>query len=608
MAGVNVKVGVSGVAQFKADITKTKDSLKTLDAQLALNEKQFRNTGDAEEYMRTKAEKLKEKLEAQKSIAESAQTALENMTKNGVDKSSKSFQDMLRTLVQVKSDMLDTETQIKSVGTSAETASTDTEKMNEELKNVGKNVSWENVTSSISKITDGMEKAARTAIRMGKNIARSMMDSTEWADDLLTRSTQFGIGVEELQKMERVAEFVDTEVDTILTARDRLAKNHGNLSEALGITEDGKSMDDLFWEAGNAIMAMTDEMEQSEAAQKVFGKSWRELAPLFAKGRTEYESMMESQNVLTKEQVEKLGKADDAIKSVKQQVEQMKNEFWANNADKVTDMLQWLVDHKEEVKNALIVIGGGFGLLKLAEHAANLIKLKEGLKTLGLFGGAGGGGLGGVGQTIGAEAGSSFLSSLKAGLPGVIGASLIAAGFAWAAGQRNNNPEAVRGTEANLMSQTGNADSLLADYILAQKAMQEIDIVNAAWEEVEALQNRIDETREALLANEHGQDALNSYSDWRQEHSYGNMDWVLPESLQRMTEVAETLAGTTDEQNQTNNSLTGAVGKLEGLPAAIARAVENADIRAEVDIVSAGTAMTPVMNQMLASMFRRQYQ
>ena len=606
MAGVNVKVGVSGVAQFKADIKKTKDSLKTLDAQLALNEKQFRSTGDAEEYMKTKAEKLKEKLEAQKLIAESAQTALENMSNNGIDKSSKAFQDMLRTLVQVKSDMIDTETQIKSVGTSAESASTDTKTMNEELKNVGKNVSWENVTSSLSKITDGMERAARTAIRMGKYVARSMMDSTEWADDLLTRSAQFGIGVEELQKMERVAEFVDTEVDAILTARDKLAKNQGNLAEVLGISTEGKSMEDLFWEAGDAINAMSDEMERSEAAQKIFGRSWRELAPMFAKGRTEYESMLNSQNVLTAEQVEKLGKADDAIKSVKQQVEQMKNEFWAENADKITDMLQWLVDNKDDVKNALIVIGGGFGLLKLAEHAANLIKLKEGLKTLGLFGGAGGGGMGGVGPTIGAEAGSSFLSALKEGLPGVMGASLIAAGFAWAAGQRNNNPEAVRGTEANLVAQTGNADSLLADYILAQKAMQDIDIVNAAYEEVEALQNRIDETRAALLANEHGAEALSSYSDWRQEHSYGNMDWVLPESLQRMTEVAETLAGTTDEQNQTNNSLSGAVGKLEGLPGQIARAIENADIRAEVDLVTAGNALTPVMGAIMGSVIRRQ--
>ena len=45
-SGVNVKMGVSGVSQFRADIKKTQDSLKTLDESLKLNEKQFKQTGD----------------------------------------------------------------------------------------------------------------------------------------------------------------------------------------------------------------------------------------------------------------------------------------------------------------------------------------------------------------------------------------------------------------------------------------------------------------------------------------------------------------------------------------------------------------------------------
>ena len=51
--GVNVKLGVSGISQFKADIREAKDSIKTLDAQLALTEKQFKATGDKEEYLKT---------------------------------------------------------------------------------------------------------------------------------------------------------------------------------------------------------------------------------------------------------------------------------------------------------------------------------------------------------------------------------------------------------------------------------------------------------------------------------------------------------------------------------------------------------------------------
>ena len=41
-SGVNVKMGVSGVAQFKQSMNQAKQAVKTLDAQLALNEKQFK--------------------------------------------------------------------------------------------------------------------------------------------------------------------------------------------------------------------------------------------------------------------------------------------------------------------------------------------------------------------------------------------------------------------------------------------------------------------------------------------------------------------------------------------------------------------------------------
>ena len=67
--GVNVKMGVSGVAQFKQSINQAKQNMKTLDAQLALTEKQYKATGDAETYMQQKTEQLKAKLEEQKAIA-----------------------------------------------------------------------------------------------------------------------------------------------------------------------------------------------------------------------------------------------------------------------------------------------------------------------------------------------------------------------------------------------------------------------------------------------------------------------------------------------------------------------------------------------------------
>ena len=54
--GVNVKMGVEGVAQFKQNMKTAQTAVKTLDEQLKLNEKQFKATGDAEQYMQEKSE------------------------------------------------------------------------------------------------------------------------------------------------------------------------------------------------------------------------------------------------------------------------------------------------------------------------------------------------------------------------------------------------------------------------------------------------------------------------------------------------------------------------------------------------------------------------
>ena len=59
MAGINVKIGVTGISQFKRNIKVAQNSVKTLDQQLAINEKQFKATGDAEAYMQQKTELLK---------------------------------------------------------------------------------------------------------------------------------------------------------------------------------------------------------------------------------------------------------------------------------------------------------------------------------------------------------------------------------------------------------------------------------------------------------------------------------------------------------------------------------------------------------------------
>ena len=414
---VNAELGID-VADFNKGITSAKEQLKTFDAALRYAEASLNATGDAESAMTTKSEALRGKLEAQTKIVNQYTDALQKMNANGVDKTSAGYQKMQRDLLNAKAAMMNTKAQINGLNTSQQAASKSAEDLATNVGKIGKNVSLQTVADGVNKLTTSLERGARAAIRIGKNIARSAMDSTGYADDLTTRSTQYGIDVETLQRMEKVASYIDTDVDAIISARDRMSKNRSSLAELLGISTDGKSVDDVFWEAGEAIMNLGEGFDQNEYAMKIFGRGWRELLPLFTAGREEYEALMESQDVLTEDQVKSLAQADDAIKSIQQQIDLMKNQFWADNAENITGLLQWIVDNKESVVAALTAIATGFGLLKVGEFALNITKIVNGLRDLGILGGGDGGAptvqpTGGTGGTGG---GSGWLSGLGAGL------------------------------------------------------------------------------------------------------------------------------------------------------------------------------------------------
>lgn len=574
MAGTSVKLGVE-YSQFKQGMNEAQASVKTLSAALKANESQLKLTGDQEVYLKNKAQLLNQQIEAQKSVVANAMKALQEMENKGVKPTDSSYQ-KLKTSVYNATDQLNKmQTELKDVETGADNAGKEAGEMNTELQNIGKNVAWGNVAEGLDSITRKLESGARAAVNFGKKVLSSAKDSTQWADDLTSTVKMYadmGLTNDSLQRMQKVEDFIDTPVEAILNAKARMQKATANkggvkaFEEILGINLNGQKMDDLFWETGEAILGMGEAFDKEAAAQQIFGRSWRELMPLFMTGRDEYEKMLEEQNVLTDEQVQSLAEADDALKKAEQQIADLKNQFWAENADKITGLMGWFVEHREDVVTALTAIGGAFGLLKLGSVAANLMKIISGFKTLGVIQG---------GEAAAAATGGSIFARAKSAMSldsiaGAGGLATIALAFKWAANQRTNNAAAVRGTDENLAAQSAGAESLLADYIRAQQAMANMDW-DAAAEVFEAAQKNVTESYDKLMAAEGGEAALQAYSDWRQEHSLGNMDWEMPENIARMTQTMEdSFAG----QRQSNSEVTAALGNLEGLPAAMSAAVQ----------------------------------
>lgn len=453
MAGVNVKMSVDS-SSFTSGLKEARESVKTLDEELKLNEKQLKAVGDAEIYASNKSKLLNEQMEAQKKVVAGIQGQLQEMKDRGVDEASTAYQKLERSLYSATGKMMDIQSEINNLATNEKDAAKEADNLDTNVRKIGKGVALQNLASGLKDITDKLESGAKAAINFGKKVARSAMDSTEWADDILTRSLQYGIDAETLQRMENAAAYIDTDVDTILAAKTRLGKNKDNLVELLGVDANGRTIDEVFWDAGAAIMAMTDEFEREEAAQKVFGRGWKELVPLFTAGQEEYEEMLAAQNVLTNEQVEKLGEADDQFKQIQQEIALLKNQFWAENSDTIIELLQWVIDNKDAVVIALGAIGTAFAALKVGELALDIRKVVTGFKDIMHLGGAGAGAgasggaaaAGGGSATGGAAAtggGAAAKTSLGAWLLdglgisgwGLAGGATITAGIVYAGGK-----------------------------------------------------------------------------------------------------------------------------------------------------------------------------
>ena len=216
---------------------------------------------------------------------------------------------------------------------------------------------------------------------------------------------------------------------------------------------------DVFWDAGEALKNYGDEVERDAMAQKIFGRSWQELMPLFLAGRKEYEDTLAKQNVVSEDSVKKLNDLDDALQRLDQDYQATKQTLLATVApafttvgntvadvmekvnaylqtpegqeklealreaaeelfddltdseaidaadvvggalDSVKEALLWIKDNKDTVVTAIKAIGGAFLALKAAEVVGGLAQGAVALKNL-LGGNSGGGVSAGAGKAL----------------------------------------------------------------------------------------------------------------------------------------------------------------------------------------------------------------
>ena len=497
---VNVKLGVD-LGSFNSNINQAKEQIKSFDAALKYAESSFKATGDAEAAMTTKTQALNGKLQTQKSMVQQYSTALQQMANAGIDPMSTSYQKLQTQMLNAQAAMMDTQAELNELDGSQKKAADSADDLTKSVNSIGKKISLDQVIGGINRITDGLENAGRKAVQLGEQIFSSVMDKARWADDTQTMALMYGIDLDTFMRMQKlVTNGLDTSVDAILTAQTKLKKGIGSESKAvmevlgeLGLSTRGwkktdfgsyftvstlKDSTELFWEAGRALMALGNEYDKEAAAQTLFGRSWKELIPLFKeyKSLEEYNAALDGVTVSSEEDVSALAELNDKIGELKGNLDTLSTDLLATLApalnegaealngvlstileyletpqgkealqqlgdsisglfgdlskidpeqvvsgfvevfEKVTGGIQWLVDNQETAKGILAAILGVWAVAEVSGAALTVVKMIEGIQGLS------GAGAATAGAAAGNGWGAAFAAAVLKAAPWLAGA------------------------------------------------------------------------------------------------------------------------------------------------------------------------------------------
>lgn len=154
-------------------------------------------------------------------------------------------------------------------------------------------------------IGNAIKFATTKAIELGKAGWNHFVETSKWADELLTMSSVTRQSTTDLQKYQYALKFVDGDLNTLTGAMTRNIRAMGNARDAswntmtaykrLGISVvdmngELRNSNDVFWEVIDALGKIGNETERDELAMQLFGKSATELNPILEAGSENFRS------------------------------------------------------------------------------------------------------------------------------------------------------------------------------------------------------------------------------------------------------------------------------------------------------------------------------
>ena len=358
---IGPRIGIEGEAEYRQQLQAINQGLRTLGSEMNVVTSQFIGNENSVESLTAKNDvldrtiySLNEKLAAQQRMLQESATAYgeaDSRTQQWQQVVNKTTAELNKAEAQVRQN---TEA-IENYGKEEESAGDASEVLKAILGELG--ISMQALTVA------GVVGLAIAALKeLVEWMAEAVTGAAEYADNILTLSTNFGIATESLQAYQYMAELTDTSLDTITgsisrltrsmsTARDgndataeAFAKLNIRITDANGQLRDSEA---VFNDVITALGYMSNETERDAIAQTLLGRSAMDLNSLIATGRDGIAAYTaEAQRmgyILSGEQLEALGAVDDQFQRMDRMMEAVKNRIAVEMAPALIELTEQLL-------------------------------------------------------------------------------------------------------------------------------------------------------------------------------------------------------------------------------------------------------------------------
>lgn len=370
------------ISEFKAGITEANKQIKLANAEFKAATAGMDDWSKSSDGLQAKIKQLNSTLDAQKSklaayrgqleasekaYAENAKRAeelkkqLADLAAKGIEKTSAEYKQYEKQLNSVEREMTANRNaadnlRVTILNQEAAVASTEREIGNysDELKNLDKNSeqAGEGLDKLAKRITTGVAVAitalGAAAVATGKKLWDMANETAKAGDEIDKQSQKLGISAENYQKLSYAMERCGADVDDFRKGATNISKTLAEVQDGadesataigeLGVSlkkTDGtmRSTEDVLLDTIAALADMDDETERNAAANKIFGKSYQELAPLLNSGADGIRDLMDEAEeygmVMSNEAVAASAAFEDSLTRLKGTLGGIKNNLGA---------------------------------------------------------------------------------------------------------------------------------------------------------------------------------------------------------------------------------------------------------------------------------------